>query len=171
MPVRDSREIEELFDALFLARYRTVLRGGFPEPEYVPGEPHELRYREDFVASALHEVAHWCVAGARRRRLRDFGYWYEPDGRDAATQAAFERCEARNQALEAIFCAACGHPFHPSTDNLAGGGAASDFAAAVGRERATWLARGLPPRAARFERALRERFGRPSGVAAAADMV
>ncbi|GAM69307.1 transporting ATPase [Vibrio sp. JCM 19236] len=26
----------------------------------------------------MHEIAHWCVAGPKRRLLEDFGYWYEP---------------------------------------------------------------------------------------------
>ena len=77
------------------------------------GLPHRL-------GGALHEVAHWCVAGPRRRCLDDYGYWYAPDGRDAAAQAEFLRVEVRPQALEALFCAACNHPFRVSLDNLDG---------------------------------------------------
>ena len=98
-----------------------MLEGGFEEPVYlagtsVAGEPARIRYTRDYFRSALHEVAHWCVAGPRRRRLDDYGYWYAPDGRDAAAQAEFLRVEVRPQALEALFCAACNHPFRVSLD-------------------------------------------------------
>ena len=32
-------------------------------PYYEPGTPSVIYFREDFDRSALHEVAHWCVAG------------------------------------------------------------------------------------------------------------
>ena len=79
------------FNATFEQPERTVLQGGADEPYYAPGEPHRIVFREDFVRSALHEVAHWCVAGERRRTLPDYGYWYSPDGRDADQQQAFLR--------------------------------------------------------------------------------
>ena len=50
--------------------------------------------------SALHEVAHWCIASAGRRRCRDYGYWYIPPPRDATAQTEFFAVEARVQALE-----------------------------------------------------------------------
>ena len=78
-----------LFNATFEQSHRTVLQGGADEPYYVPGEPHRIFFREDFLRSALHEVAHWCVAGACRRALPDYGYWYSPDGRDAGQQKSF----------------------------------------------------------------------------------
>jgi elongation factor P hydroxylase len=150
--------LEALFDALF-APLDTVLRGGAPEPYYAPGRPNVLHYREDYFASALHEVAHWCVAGPERRTQPDFGYWYAPDGRDAATQALFERVEVRPQALEWIFADACGWPFVLSADNVEGDARPSpNFAAAVAAQKARYLGDGLPTRAARFRQALLERF-------------
>lgn len=116
----------QLFERAFFADYHTVLLGGADEPLYVPSDqpeqnPHRLYFRADFVRSALHEVAHWCVAGPRRRTRVDFGYSYTPDGRTAAEQEQFERFEARPQALECLFCQAIGQAFEPSADNLAGG--------------------------------------------------
>ena len=102
------------------ASHQTRLVGGFDEPFYQAGPPAQIQFRADYARSALHEVAHWCVAGASRRTLDDYGYWYEPDGRDAAQQAAFEQVEVRPQALEAMFCQACGLEFAPSIDNLNG---------------------------------------------------
>ena len=156
----DGRRLEAIFSDCFRASHRTVLVGGGDEPLYVPSAaperaPHRIVYREDYVSSALHEVAHWCLAGASRRRLEDYGYWYAPDGRDAEQQTAFERVEARPQALEWIFSDACGIDFHLSADNLDGGFAPSDsFRRAVEAARAGLRAAGLPPRAERFRAAL-----------------
>lgn len=161
--VHDPRILEQIFDGLFAERLNTVLRGGAEEPLYRPGEPNLILYREDYFASALHEVAHWCVAGPERRRLPDFGYWYEPDGRTAAQQALFERVEVKPQALEWVFADACGWGFVLSADNVDGGCGPSDgFAEAVAAEKARLLAEGLPARAGRFCEALKEAFsGRP----------
>jgi elongation factor P hydroxylase len=86
----------------------------------------------------------------------DYGYWYAPEGRDAAQQAAFFRVEAAPQALESIFCEALGVPFSPSVDNP--GQPLPDlapFLEALAAQRARWEQGGLPPRAARFRDALR----------------
>ena len=100
----------------------TVLIGGTPEPFYRPADETDARhcifYREDFVSSSLHEVAHWMVAGESRRLLPDWGYWYAPDGRNAAQQQAFERMEVKPQALEWLLHCACGLRFQVSLDNL-----------------------------------------------------
>ena len=69
-----------------------------PSPE-VLREPHRVVYREDYFARALHEVAHWCLAGAERRKLEGYGYWYRPDGRDPREQTEFERAERFLAAL------------------------------------------------------------------------
>ena len=94
VPQFDSRRLEFVFNQCFAATEHTQLRGGAEEPLYQPasgaGGMHLLFYREDYFASALHEIAHWCIAGSARRRMVDFGYWYAPDGRDAQQQAAFE---------------------------------------------------------------------------------
>ena len=64
-------EIVERFHDTFRASENTVLRGGFHEPLYVPSVdegPDEIRFTCDWVRSALHEIAHWCLAGRARRR-------------------------------------------------------------------------------------------------------
>ena len=72
----------------------------------------------DYFSSILHEVSHWCIAGAERRKLVDFGYWYEPDGRNEFQQKEFEQVEVKPQALEWLFTEACGVKFRLSVDNL-----------------------------------------------------
>ncbi|MBA3981743.1 MAG: ATPase [Alcanivorax sp.] len=138
----DARDLERLFAQTFAERYDTVLCGGAEEPFYQPGQPgqpHRILYTRDYFRSALHEVAHWCVAGAARRQQADYGYWYAPDGRDAVQQQAFEQVEVRPQALELLFCEACGHPFAVSLDNLNGEtGDATAFAAAVAAQAARY---------------------------------
>lgn len=154
----DARCIEACFDGLFLAAAQTTLRGGAAEPVYLPAQstqPAQILYREDFLASALHEVAHWCVAGAARRRLQDYGYWYAEAGRDAQAQRAFEQVEIRPQAIEALFARALGVPFRVSLDNPGRPDCDPErFAAAVHAEMMRLERSGLPPRAARFRAAL-----------------
>ena len=166
----EAAVLEQVFSDCFGAGERTRLVGGADEPLYqpaaVPGGWHEIRYRADYPASALHEVAHWCIAGPARRRLTDYGYWYAPDGRDAQTQRAFEAVEARPQALEWLFAQRCALPFRLSLDNLDGDFGSADrerFAAAVVAEARAWQARGPGGRAGRFLEALASRF--PAGRA------
>ncbi len=164
--VFDSRELERVFNACFQRSENTILQGGAAEPLYQPAltaaEPHTLYYREDFFASALHEIAHWCIAGAARRRLRDFGYWYAPEGRSALEQGDFERVEVKPQALEWIFARACGYRFQVSVDNLdPDSGQLPDtraFREAVLTEAMRRQREGLPPRAALFFEALGRHF-------------
>ena len=151
-------QIIQTFDSEF-APLNTRLVGGYTEPFYLAGPPSEIRFREDFVRSALHEVAHWCVAGAERRKQDDFGYWYCPDGRDQAQQQAFEQVEIRPQAIEAEFCQALGIPFSPSQDNLNGDVLPDPaFEHAINALRQTWHAdQAKPPaRALQFIRRLRQ---------------
>ena len=130
-----------------------------PEPEYLPAdasEPHHrILFTRDYFRSALHEVAHWCVAGPERRLLPDFGYWYAPDGRSAEQQRTFEQVEVKPQALELIFCLAAGHRFDVSTDNLSG--EATDpapFRARVREQARAYLSGGLGERPQRYSAAL-----------------
>ncbi len=114
--------LESVFRACFNESENTLLRGGAVEPFYQPAGGERsvnlLIYREDFFASALHEIAHWCVAGNARRRQRDFGYWYAPEGRSSQQQTAFEAMEVKPQALEWFFSKACGYRFQVSVDNF-----------------------------------------------------
>lgn len=148
-----------LFDGLFLPRYRTRLVRGGDEPLYLPADEaspcHRVIFARGFYASALHEVSHWCIAGARRREFEDYGYWYLPDGRDAGQQRDFEAVEVAPQALELLFSRACDRPFRVSIDNL--GEVEVDregFQARVEARAERYLREGLPGRAAAFRQAL-----------------
>ena len=159
--------VENVFCACFAEHYRTQLRGGAEEPLYLPAHSatseHVLTYRGDYFASALHEVAHWCLAGEQRRLLRDFGYWYTPESRNVEQQLAFETVECKPQALEWFFSRACGYRFQVSVDNLdlAGRGLLNTtaFQRAVLAQALQWQQQGLPVRAAVFYAALCREFG------------
>lgn len=163
----DSGTLEQVFDRCFAITMRSCLRGGAEEPFYQPAEHpaglHTLFYREDYFASALHEIAHWCIAGPERRRQVDFGYWYTPDGRSQTQQRAFEAVEYKPQAMEWFFCKACNYPFRISVDNLdAAGGNRPDtvaFGSRILAQARHWQAQGLPARADIFYRALQRQFG------------
>ena len=155
----DSVSIEKVFNNTFAHSHTTRLVGGALEPFYRAAGPfgatHLIFYRHDYAASALHEIAHWCVAGPARRRCDDYGYWYAPDGRDDVQQREFERVECTPQALEWVFSVAAGLPFRPSADNLAAQlGPSEAFKRAVADRASTLIREGLPSRAARFAGAL-----------------
>lgn len=156
-----AAELIILFNEIFRDQ-DTVLVGGGSEPLYEPATadgPARLTFRADYPASAQHEIAHWCIAGKRRRRLVDFGYWYEPDGRDAERQAVFEQVEARPQALEWAFHVAAGTIFHCSADNLDAGVAdLAGFERAVVEAAGRYARDGYPLRAQRWMTALADRF-------------
>jgi len=126
----DAQYLIQCFDETFFASNNTRLVGGADEPEYRPADAtcsyHRIIFRADYASSALHEIAHWCVAGEKRRQQIDYGYWYEPDGRDVAQQREFEQVEVKPQALEWVFSLACGLPFNVSADNLASSAPASE---------------------------------------------
>ncbi|WP_299591615.1 elongation factor P hydroxylase [uncultured Microbulbifer sp.] len=149
----------------------TRLQGGQEEPYYRPAGDraaawHQVEFTRDYAASALHEAAHWCVAGTARRQQPDYGYWYAPDGRTAEQQAEFERVEVKPQALEWIFSVACGMKFRVSADNLdAGLGPSEDFKRNIWAQAQHYCEQGANARginrAVRFARALAQAFGRP----------
>jgi elongation factor P hydroxylase len=117
-----DKQIVLLFNKMFQQTYNTQLIGGGSEPEYIPAADrfsyHRIIYTQDYSASALHEIAHWCIAGEQRRLQHDYGYWYIPDGRNQRQQTEFEWVESKSQALEWIFAKACKHQFMVSVDNL-----------------------------------------------------
>ena len=82
----DSTQLVNLFDNLFAASVNTRLVGGASEPIYIPAgisatrdtnddqcsfeaisSCHRLFFRHNYFSSALHEIAHWCIAGDARR--------------------------------------------------------------------------------------------------------
>ena len=119
-----AMEISSVFNACFALPQQTatrMLRGG-DEPLYVPAhglqrEAHVV-YARDLAQSCLHEAAHWLYAGRQRRHMSDYGYWYEPDGRDAVAQARFEEHEIGIQAREWLLSLAADTQFRVSADNL-----------------------------------------------------
>lgn len=120
----DYRDLIRIFNHTFYSDYNTKLELGDDEPIYLPADKdvgyHRIIFAHGYYASAMHEIAHWCVAGPERRLLEDFGYWYEPDGRTEAVQAEFEKVEIRPQAYEWILSMSAGFPFTVSCDNLNG---------------------------------------------------
>ena len=158
--------IVKLFNRHFLKNENTELLGGAAEPLYIPSscyeQPHQLIFRENFVSSALHEIAHWCIAGKERRLQPDFGYWYQPDGRPVDEQAKFESMEVKPQALEWIFSNACGQKFTPSADNLNASDDIADdtgFKKALVKQARQWCqSQQLPSRGKIFIDALSKEF-------------
>lgn len=161
-----SARLEQVFSQCFSARWNTRLSGGAIEPLYQPAEAdvalHVIHYREDYFASALHEVAHWCIAGTQRREQTDFGYWYAPDGRSLEQQQAFQAAEVKPQALEWFFSKACRFRFQVSLDNLTrlDPEATEDeaFHIAMLQQTCIWQQKGLPERAGLFYRHLCREF-------------
>jgi elongation factor P hydroxylase len=159
--------VEKVFNDCFADGCNTRLLGGAAEPFYQPaalsGGYHVLYYRADFFASALHEVAHWCIAGVQRRHQPDFGYWYTPEGRSVEQQNAFESVEYKPQALEWFFSQACAYRFLVSPDNpdLASAGMldTTAFQCRVVDQALAWQRAGLPARAGVFYSALCREFG------------
>ena len=153
-----------IFNGLFRQRYNTILVRGEDEPVYLPADEdhsvNRLIFAHGYFASALHETAHWCIAGPRRRKLTDFGYWYRPDGRTATQQKEFERVEVKPQALEWSFSVAAGFPFRFSADNLSGEPSdMTEFKHAVREQVLVWQQEGYPRRAASFIDALKTFYG------------
>ncbi len=109
------------------------------------------------------------VAGEARRLLPDWGYWYAPDGRDAAQQQVFEQMEVKPQALEWLLHAACGLRFRVSLDNLSdGAGDGSAFKDRVYEQACHCIRNGVHERMQCFYQALAETF---SGAGALQDLV
>ena len=150
----------ELFEEQFLPSFDTRLEAGHSEPMYIPAAkntPARICFRADYASSALHEVAHWCIAGKTRRQAVDYGYWYAPDGRSLRQQAEFEKVEVKPQAMEWLFSLAAGISFNISADNLDAGLASSQFfAEAVARQALKYLETGLPDRAQLYYQTLLE---------------
>ncbi|MFT6422331.1 MAG: elongation factor P hydroxylase [Thalassolituus sp.] len=158
-----------LFEDAFLASENTRLVAGGCDPEYLPASKntpyHQVIFAHGFYASALHEISHWCIAGAERRLLPDYGYWYEPDGRSAERQREFEQVEVKPQAIEWILSEACGRRFYISTDNLDGDPAEVEagrrqFSAAVVVQANKYIESGLPKRAEILKQALLDYYQR-----------
>ncbi|QCU89816.1 elongation factor P hydroxylase [Thiomicrorhabdus sediminis] len=158
-------QLVKLFNQTFIDSENTELVCCQDEPVYLPANDeyphHRIIFAHGFFASALHEIAHWCVAGKQRRLLEDFGYWYEPDGRSAERQAEFEKVEVKPQALEWIFSVSAGYQFHFSADNLAlDNQPSTSFKQAVLAQVHHYLSKGMPKNAQQWSEALINHYQR-----------
>lgn len=146
-------DIVELFNQEF-ADCNTRLQSGAEEPFYqapVEGKPAIIYSTHDYFASALHECAHWCIAGEKRRQQDDYGYWYAADGRTAEQQQEFFQVEQKPQALEWAFALAANLPFRLSLDNLNNpSGDAEAFREQVYARLSDYFELGFPARALRM---------------------
>lgn len=157
-------DLVQCFNQTFDKLYNTRLVGGGEEPIYLPADEeescHRIVFTHDYFASALHEIAHWCVAGDARRQQVDYGYWYAPDGRSEAQQQEFEQVEIKPQAMEWMFSVACGYRFRVSADNLeAGLGASDSFKVNIHKQVLRYCQQGLPERPQQFVLALAQYYG------------
>ena len=159
----DLEPLIALFDDCFYATYNTRLIKGGSEPIYLPADAdcpyNQVIFAHGFFSSALHEIAHWCIAGEERRQQVDFGYWYEPDGRSAEQQSLFESVEVKPQALEWIFTKSANRKFRVSADNLNGEETdTAPFKSSVYQQLMNYCETGLNARSEQFRQALAKHF-------------
>lgn len=146
-------DLIQLFDQCFYKSFNTRLIRGENEPIYLPANAqtpyHSVIFAHGYYASALHEIAHWCLAGEKRRLLEDYGYWYAADGRNKAEQQAFEQVECKPQAIEWLLSSAADFKFRVSCDNLNGSFEPDRhaFRRAVYQQVLSYLNSGIPSRA------------------------
>lgn len=157
-------DLISLFNLCFKEKYNTQLVKGDEEPIYLPADEHHphhsIYFAHGFFSSALHECAHWLIAGKERRKQIDFGYWYEPDGRNAEQQRLFQKVEVKPQAMEWILSVAANHRFRVSIDNLNGTEIESEsFKNAVYQQVLAYCQKGLSLRAGLFRQALCRFYG------------
>lgn len=164
--MHDCQDLIRIFNHCFELDYNTKLVKGGDEPIYLPADSsrsyHAVFFAHGFFSSALHECAHWFIAGEERRQRIDFGYWYEPDGRTIEQQAVFQQVEVKPQSIEWILSVAAGYRFQVSQDNLSGAESNTDeFKAALHRQVLYYSKVGLPMRAERFRQALCQFYQTP----------
>jgi elongation factor P hydroxylase len=140
MKQHDYQDLIKLFNHLFEFTENTILIAHGTEPLYLPQDENSSKNRiiftHDYYSSALHEIAHWCIASKERRKLNDYG-------------------EAKPQALEWIFSVAAGIKFNISADNLALNNEISlTFKNLIYQQVIKYLTEGLPDRAELFKKSL-----------------
>jgi len=155
-----------IFNNLFQMKEKTLLVGEGVEPFYIPANfelnttsYNKIIFRENFYSSALHEIAHWCIAGKERRKQPDFGYWYQSK-RNCEEQTNFEHVEIKPQAIEWIFSEASGVKFNVSVDNFELKTSNSKFYEEISKQVEIYLQQGLPHRAELFKNSLLNFYGR-----------
>lgn len=170
------QDLIHIFDSCFAESYNTRLERGGDYPIYLPAfidednVPSERPYNvilfaHGFYSSALHEISHWLVAGKERRKLEDFGYWYEPDGRSEERQREFEQVEVKPQAIEWILATAANFRYFASADNLTGNaGDNTAFKNAVYAQVKQYAEKGLPLRAEQLRQAICQFYGTENSI-------
>jgi elongation factor P hydroxylase len=152
-----------VFNQCFKNDISTELVRGGHEPIYIPSSKvypwNRIVFAYGYFSSALHEISHWCIAGSERRKLLDFGYWYNPDGRTTEQQEEFACVEVKPQALEWILSQSACYKFRVSLDNVQGAADESAAATAIFKNKIhaqvqQYLLQGLPKRAKMFSDAL-----------------
>ncbi len=145
-----------IFNKCFKSALGTELVCGGEEPIYIPRSGYypfdRVIFAHGYYSSAMHEISHWCIAGEARRKMVDFGYWYNPDGRTEAQQQEFQQVEIKPQALEWIMSRAAQFNFNVSLDNLSGdlssaAQEAEHFKDNIFQQVQAYLTSGLPQRA------------------------
>ena len=156
-------QVIDVFNQCFKDDLQTELVRGGHEPIYIPRSQYypwdRVVFAHGYYASALHEISHWSIAGVERRKLLDFGYWYNPDGRNEKQQQEFARVEVKPQALEWILSQSAHFKFGVSLDNLQADSVQQDSSAAIFKDEIyaqvqQYLLQGLPKRAKMFSDAL-----------------
>ncbi|WP_028114666.1 elongation factor P hydroxylase [Ferrimonas kyonanensis] len=167
MSNNQNQVLIRLFNQGLGKQFNTRLIDQGSEPLYLPADEqcpfHRIFFAHGFFSSALHELAHWTLAGPTRRLRLDYGYWYHPDGRDAQQQAEFERVEVKPQAIEWALHLAAGRRFNVSVDNL--GGIEVDrraFQLKVQTQARRYLVQGFPPRAGALIEDVRRHYRTPA---------
>lgn len=162
----NNSDIIDIFNNCFYLSHNTKLIKGGDEPIYIPANSeipyHSIYFAHGYYSSALHEIAHWLIAGEKRRLLEDFGYWYAPDGRSEVQQREFEKVEVKPQAIEWILADAAGFRYFASSDNLSGKpGDTQPFKNNVYQQVLHYIKHGLPERAEKLRQALAVFYGTP----------
>jgi hypothetical protein len=157
--IKQANDLVKLFHYCFAHTQNTILVGDAEEPIYKPSNDdcqyNQVIFTRDYFSSALHEIAHWCLAGTQRRNQIDYGYWYLPDGRNPHQQGQFEAVEVKPQAVEYAFSLASNTIFRVSIDNLQGGQTSSEkFERAVIQQLVMFVQSGFNARTQRFLDAL-----------------
>jgi hypothetical protein len=162
---KDAKKLISLFNAVFGTDFNVVINSDSDEPDYraslEPNIPNLINFANGYCNSALHEIAHWVIAGDQRRSQHDYGYWYAADGRDSEQQKLFQQLEILPQAIEKAFCEAMQRPFKASLDNLNHPVESSEiekFEREIELKKCQLQQLGFPPRAQQFIDALSTEF-------------
>jgi elongation factor P hydroxylase len=128
--ITDDERCQSLISAFAIIFPQLTIKGGAEEPYYtasVNDTNATIHFRNNYPRSLLHEIAHYCLAGDRRRAIDDFGYWYSECGRTQDEQLRFEAVEIRPQGLEKALCETVGIKFSPSLDDFSGRPPSNNF--------------------------------------------